>query len=141
MKKYIIIVAIVLLLLTALAVVKILYMPFPRLNANSYSHVSITAPSFDVYNSANEEHIELVVNFINSTEATRALGRAEAQNSPFLWLVLTRNDREEERHIRLHGAAWTPDIYIIYNGVFYKIRDLDKFWENLDQLDAALNSN
>ncbi len=104
---------------------------FLKLDEQDYtlieSHVSYE------FSTNNPEKISYIINFLNANKFYKTFKRVDTLASPEIIMTLVKKDGTTE-NIEIYGGAWKDGLYLLYNDTQYKIKNLDKFYENIDTL-------
>lgn len=104
---------------------------FLKLDKQDYtsieSHVSYE------FSTNNPEKISYIVDFFNANKFYKTFKRVDTLASPEIIMILVKKDGTTE-NIEIYGGAWKDELYLLYNDTQYKIKKIDKFYENIEAL-------
>jgi len=111
--------------------ISVIYSPFQKLEEQEYKLIE-SYVNFE-FVADSEEDIRLVVDFFNTSKFHKTLKWVDTLASPDVAITFEKKDGSKEK-LEIYGGAWTSGAYLIFEGVQYKVRNIDEFYMELDKV-------
>ena len=118
-------------LLFIYTIVSVIYSPLKKLKEEDYELIE----SYIDYefNANNTEDIKLIIDLFNSNKFYKTIKWVDALASPDIAMTFVKKDGSEE-NIEIYGGAWDSGIYLVFNNVQYRLKDIEKFYGQLENV-------